>query len=47
MRRERKHPAEHLGGEQYPAHQVAGKKKTLEDQKSLTTPPPLPPSLKS
>ena len=26
MRREKKYPAEHLGGEKYPAHQVARKK---------------------
>ena len=40
MRREKKYPAEHLGGKKYPAHQVARKKK-LADQK---LPPPPPPS---
>ena len=32
MRREKKNPAENLGGEKYPAHQVA--KKKLADQKT-------------
>ena len=29
MRREKKYPAEHVGGKKYPAHQVARKKKNL------------------
>ena len=36
MRREKKYPAEHLGGKKYPAHQVAWKK-------NLNSPPPPPP----
>ena len=38
MRREKKYPAEHVGGKKYPVHQVARKKK-LADQKSPTPPP--------